>query len=240
MTRAAEKLKARFFSGVPHPYEHFDRAVRMHLPADGVLLDAGCGRSAPMLVGYKGRAKRLIGVDVVKFAPNEESSLELIESDLCAIPLESSSVDLIMARSVMEHVSRPTEVYREMYRLLRPGGRFIFLTANLGDYAAIIARIIPNRLHPWIVAKTEGRAVHDVFPTEYKTNTRGSITRLAAASGFELAEFRYLGQYPDYFMFNAGLFLLATAYEKVVSRFDALGPLRGWILATLRKPDAVR
>jgi len=238
MTRAAEKLKKRFFSGVPHPYQVFDEAVRRRLPQNGVLLDAGCGRCAPVLAEYKGSCRRLIGVDLVEFAGNPDASLELIPGDLKAIPLESSSVDLIMARSVMEHVTEPTEVYREMYRLLRAGGWFVFLTANLGDYAAILAKIIPNRLHPWIVARTEGRAVHDVFPTAYRTNTRSSIARLAAASGFEISEFRYLGQYPDYFMFNAGLFLLATGYEKLVTRFDALAPLRGWILAVLRKPPA--
>ena len=37
-------------------------------------------------------------------------------------------------------------------------------------------------------------------------------------------------------MFNGGLFLLATAYEKLISRFDALGFLRGWIFAVLMKP----
>jgi hypothetical protein len=36
-------------------------------------------------------------------------------------------------------------------------------------------------------------------------------------------------------MFNGFLFLLATAYEKLISRFDALRFLRGWILVVLRK-----
>jgi hypothetical protein len=39
-------------------------------------------------------------------------------------------------------------------------------------------------------------------------------------------------------MFSAPLFLLATAYEKLLSRVDALRFLRGWIFVTLRKPPA--
>ena len=39
-------------------------------------------------------------------------------------------------------------------------------------------------------------------------------------------------------MFNGLLFLLGTAYDKLVSRFDALQILRGWIMVTLEKPQA--
>jgi hypothetical protein len=94
---------------------------------------------------------------------------------------------------------------------------------------------VPNRFHPWIVSKTEGRKEKDVFPVRYRTNTQGAVRRWAAQAGFEVESFRYLGQYPSYFMFNGFLFLLATGYEKLLRRFDSLAFLRGWIFATLRK-----
>jgi hypothetical protein len=58
---------------------------------------------------------------------------------------------------------------------------------------------------------------------------------LADSTGFAIESFRYLGQYPNYFLFNAPLFVLGTMYDKVVSRFTALEILRGWILVTLVK-----
>jgi hypothetical protein len=122
-----------------------------------------------------------------------------------------------------------------MHRVLRPGGHFVFLTPSLWDYASIIAKCVPNRLHPWIVSRTEGRAPEDVFPVCYKTNTRRAVHRWARDAGFSVQSFRYLGQYPSYFMFNGFLFLLATAYEKTISRFETLGFLRGWLLAVLTK-----
>jgi hypothetical protein len=41
-------------------------------------------------------------------------------------------------------------------------------------------------------------------------------------------------------MFNAFLFMLATGYEKIISRYSFLGFLRGWILVVLYKPAALR
>jgi len=237
MTELANKLKERYFGSQEHPYRTFEREVERYLGSEVTALDAGCGRTAPVLSKYVGRAKRLIGVDLVDF-PTGLHGIELLKEDLAHVSVEDGSVDLIISRSVMEHVADPTAVYAEMHRLLRPGGHFIFLTANLWDYASIIARIVPNRFHPWIVAKVEGRAEEDVFPIQYRTNTHAAVRRLARAAGFEIKSFRHLGQYPSYFMFNGFLFLLATCYEKLISRFSSLGFLRGWIFVVLQKPAA--
>jgi len=234
MSNLTEQLRERFYGDDVHPYELFERGVAAALRPGDTLLDAGCGRTAPVLAKFRGRAARLIGVDLVDYT-SEVEGIELIKGDLASVPLPDASVDLIMSRSVMEHVTDPIAVYTELGRLLRPGGGLIFLTANLWDYAALIAKAIPNRMHPWIVARTEGRAEEDVFPTAYKTNTRGAVARWAAATGFEIESFRHLSQYPNYFMFSAPLFLVATAYEKAIRKVDALGFLRGWIFVTLRK-----
>jgi len=95
--------------------------------------------------------------------------------------------------------------------------------------------LVPNRFHPWIVARTQGRDERDTFPVAYKTNTRGTVDRLSKHSAFDVASFEYLGQYPAYFMFNGPLFLLATGYEKLIRSVPGLHFLKGWILVVLRK-----
>lgn len=234
MSKLAERLRERFYGDDTHPYHILERAVEARLRPTDTLLDAGCGRTAPVLMRFRGKAGRLVGVDLVDFT-TEIDGVELIKGDLASIPLPEASVDVVMARSVMEHVTDPMAVYTELGRVLRPGGRLIFLTGNLWDYAALIAMAVPNRLHPWIVARTEGRAESDVFPTAYKTNTRGAVERWARATGFEIESFRYLTQYPSYFLFNAPLFLLATGYEKVIRNIEGFRFLRGWIFAVLQK-----
>lgn len=111
----------------------------------------------------------------------------------------------------------------------------MFLTANLWDYASLIARIVPNRFHPWIVARTEGRAEEDTFPIQYKVNTRTAIEGIARETGFKIERFEYLGQYPAYFNFNVVLFALGTLYEKAIGTIHVLHFLRGWIICTMIK-----
>lgn len=235
MTELAQRFKDRYFAASEHPYRTLERRVAEQLRPEHTLLDAGCGYTAPILAKFRGRAARLVGVDLVKF-DQPIDGIEFYQRDMADTGLAEASVDVVMCRSVMEHVTDPLAVYREMQRILRPGGCFIFLTGNAWDYAAIIARVVPNSFHPWIVARTEGREERDVFPVAYKTNTRGQVQRLAADSALHVEAFNYLGQYPSYFMFNGALFLLATAYEKLITRFEFLRFLRGWILVTLRKP----
>jgi SAM-dependent methyltransferase len=136
---------------------------------------------------------------------------------------------------VIEHVEDPRAVYKEMHRVLKPGGHAIFLTANLWDYVSLIACLVPNRFHGWVVQKTEGRPPEDTFPTRYRTNTRSAISRYSREAGLAVDSLEYLGQYPNMFMFNGTLFLLGTLYEKMLAKVDSLAFLRGWILADLRK-----
>lgn len=235
MSQLANSLQARFYRAESHPYRIFERRIEDLLKPGDALLDAGCGRSVPVLRGYVGKARRLVGVEAVEFT-DVPPEIEAIRCDLSRIPIEDGCIDLIMSRSVFEHLTEPEVVYREVARILRPGGRIVFLTANMWDYGTFVARIVPNQYHGRVVRHVEGRAEMDTFPTAYKTNTRSAITELANQSGLVLEDFQYLNQYPNYFMFNGALFLVGVAYERLTSKFESLAWLRGWIMATLKKP----
>ncbi len=235
MTVLAERLRVRYFGSWEHPYERFEREVAARLKPGAVLLDAGCGRTAPILTRFRGRAAGLIGIDMVEF-PRRIEGLELHRRDLADTGLAAESVDVIMSRSVFEHIDCPARVYGEFARILRPGGVVVFLTPNFCHYVALIAAIVPNRWHPWIVERVEGRAPQDVFPVRYRSNTRRAIRRWAAGSGLEVAQFTYVGEYPSYFRFNAALFFIAGGYEKMLAAVPALHWLQACILCTLAKP----
>ena len=235
MSSLAVRLRERFYRNEQHPYRIFEQQVGTLIePGRTVLLDAGCGRTVPVLRKFLGRAGRLIGVELVDFT-DVPPGIEVHNSDLGRLPLPDASVDLVMSRSVFEHLTDPDAVYRELARVLKPGGRVVFLTANLWDYGTMVARLVPNRFHAKVVKVVEGRQEEDTFPTAYRTNSRSAVGRLAAASGFRVQSFDYLSQYPNYLMFNGVLFFLGMCFEKLISKVRALRFLRGWILVTLQK-----
>ncbi len=228
------QLRDKFFLSSEHPYQKYEQMITSVLRSSDTILDAGCGRSAPILRKFKNSARKLVGVDLED--PSEAiAGIHYIQGDISSIDLPSNSVDIVISRAVLEHVSDPEAVFNEIHRILKPGGHFISLLPNLWDYVSIFSKLIPNRFHGYIVEKTEGRKTEDVFPTYYKTNTYNAIKRFSEKSGFTIETFQYLGQYPSMFMFNPYLFLLATVYEKLISSFESLGFLRGWILIRLRK-----
>lgn len=236
MSELAQRLLARYYRDSVHPYRRFEQRVTSLIgPGTRVLVDAGCGRTAPVLRKFLGQVDRLIGVELVEFT-DVPAGIETYSADLGHLPLPDASVDLIMSRSVFEHLTQPEQVYAEFARVLRPGGRVVFLTANMWDYGTLVAMAVPNRLHGRIVRRVEGRAEEDTFPTAYKTNTRAAVERLAVASGMQVERFEYLSQYPNYLMFNGVLFFLGMLYEKLIDRVEWLRFLRGWILVTLTKP----
>lgn len=235
MSPLSQRLLHRHYANRPHPYRIYEGRVEKLMQPASTILDAGCGRSVPTLRKYQGRARRLIGIDLVEFR-DVPPDIETYQTDLGKLPLRDSEVDLVFAQSVFEHLVDPDTVYRELFRVLRPGGAIVFLTANMWDYGTLVARMVPNRFHAKIVAKVEGRAEEDTFPTAYKTNTRADVERLAGGNGLVVEEFEYLSQYPNYLMFNGALFFLGMCFEKVIHRFHMLRFLRGWILVTLRKP----
>ncbi len=232
-----QALIDRHFPPASHPYQILDHAIRERLSPAATVLEIGCGRAAPMLQELKGHAGRLIGIDVVDFVI-DDPDITLLANDVAAMrDIPDGSVDLAFSRSVMEHVSDPAGAFAEITRILRAGGCYIFLTPSLYDYASLIAAIIPNRWHPLIVRATEGRDTADTFPTRYRANTRRSIRRLTAGAGLTIEEFRYLGQYPNYFAFSPTLFRLGCVYAKFLERRPALHALQGWIFCTVRKPQ---
>ncbi len=222
-----------------HPYRVFENTIKNLLKPGGIILDGGCGREISVLMKINKVVGLAVGLDSCTLSGRRENpNIKLIRGDLTKISLQNDTADMVISRSVLEHMENPELVYREFHRILKPGGYFIFLTPNLFDYGSLISKIVPNRFHPWIVRLTEGRSEIETFPAFYKSNTESSIRSLGEKSGFRTEDIKYLGQYPSYLMFNCVLFGMGALYDKFISSTELLKKLRGWILAVLVKDIA--
>src|SRR5262245_60307483 len=98
-----EDLLRRYYPPEEDPYRIFEREIASRLRPGHTILDAGCGRNAPVLNLFALQCAAAIGVDAVGFPElSGGANLRLIHGHLEDLPVESASVDLAFARSVLE------------------------------------------------------------------------------------------------------------------------------------------
>lgn len=230
MRTTTQALIRRFYRAEEHPYRIFESTVLPLAGPGARILDAGCGRRSEAGALLAQNGARVIGLDLVD---RGDERIAFAKSNLEQLPLSSASMDLVISRSVMEHLRDPLSVWKEVRRVLKPEGSFVFLTPNFLDYVSILAWLIPNSLHPAIVQFVEGREEEDVFPTAYRCNTPRAIRRLASQAGFAEPSIRYLTQYPSSLRFSRIAFLLGVGYERF-SRIPPLQFLQPWLLVVVK------
>lgn len=54
------------------------------------------------------------------------SPLADVKADICNLPFEDNSYDMILCNHVLEHIPDDTKAMQELYRILKPGGMGIF------------------------------------------------------------------------------------------------------------------
>lgn len=218
-----------------HPANLFEKNIRKKLNPACRVLDVGCGRSAPLLHKFLNEQVYLFGVDVVDFMKCDRTISLHHASAYNLRHFSTEFFDIVISRSVMEHLEFPEQALQEIYRVLQFGGDFLFLTPNKFDYASFISRIIPNHFHPKIVLLTTGRKEGDTFPTHYKFNSRKDIERISKETGFGISEFEFLYQYPAYLKFNRAAFWFGCQLEEKIFSKKCFESYRGWIQCELTK-----
>jgi SAM-dependent methyltransferase len=128
----------RRFPYAPRFKETLDLLKRYDIKAD-VLIDLGCGDGCltvemAKVVG----ASEVYCIDVEQRALAAAASrgLRTFAIDLSSdrFPLPDQSVDLATALEVIEHLSNPDNMLREVRRVLRAGGHLLLTTPNLASW----------------------------------------------------------------------------------------------------------
>ncbi len=78
---------------------------------------------APEQAFYK-RFKKMKHLDYVTTDLN--SPLADVKADICNLPFNADSFDIILCNHVLEHIPDDTKAMKELYRILKPGGFGIF------------------------------------------------------------------------------------------------------------------
>jgi ubiquinone/menaquinone biosynthesis C-methylase UbiE len=229
-----DELLHKYYAGRKFHDALYRDIIRKYLRPGDTLLDAGCGRYLTFCREVADTAW-VVGIDLdTELHTNNRSNPYAVRGDLSHIPFPSGHFDLIISRSVIEHVADPPQVFREFARVLRPGGKAIILTPNKYDYVSVIAALTPYWLHRSLVSRIFRVSEDDVFPTLYRANTLSALRNAMESAGMKPVQLDTINHYPAYLMFSPFLFRLGVLYERITS-LSMFRQLRGSILSVFEK-----
>jgi SAM-dependent methyltransferase len=239
MFRTKDRLKCqelfrKYYAGRKFHDALYRELILKHLRPGQTLLDAGCGRYMKFCNDLSGVAT-VFGIDLEStLETHNESAPFGVRGNLDTLPFSSNSFDMVISRSVVEHLEHPPAVFREFCRVLRPGGKVVIITPNKYDYVSVIAALTPYWVHRSLVSKIFQVPEDDVFPTLYRANTLSAMRKAMVGSGFIERDLNTINHYPAYLMFSPVLFRLGVVFERLTS-LNMLRSLRGSILCVFEK-----
>ena len=90
-------------------------------PEQARVLDVGCGYGR-LVDSLRAKGVSAVGCDVDVFWEAGRSEFRRIEMEPYRLPYDSNSVDVVVTNTILEHVQDHVRLYREIHRILKPGG----------------------------------------------------------------------------------------------------------------------
>lgn len=128
----AEWWQREFTDGVDPEYtEQILPLIAQHLPRGGRLLDVGCGEGQVARMAAELHDMDVVGIDPamsqVSVATERGGGPRYLQGSAADVPVDDASMDAAVACLVFEHIEALDAALAEVARVLRPGGRFLFL-----------------------------------------------------------------------------------------------------------------
>jgi SAM-dependent methyltransferase len=152
MNSFVEQIDRAWYSGFGAHWD--DELLRgkilAHLQPSSAVLDLGAGAGIVSQMNFRGLTASVCGVDLDPRVIGNPFLDEGRVVDAGGIPYENDRFDLVFSDNVLEHLEKPLQVFREVARVLRPGGVFLFKTPNKWHYVPAIARLTPHGFHQYV------------------------------------------------------------------------------------------
>lgn len=162
------------------------RVVReLHLDAGARVVDLGCGTGD--LCRVLGRAGlRAVGVDMAAgMLARAHTSAPLVRADALQLPLGDASVDGAVSGFALRNVVDIAACFREAARVIRPGGRAVFLEVSEPPSPLVrrVHALYFRRIVPMVGGLLSDRKAYEYLPasTAYLPSPKELIRQLTEA-----------------------------------------------------------
>ncbi len=237
-------VEAIFPGGLRNAQYSFHNLLLNRMPVRPAWLDLGCGHAffgdwmTQESETAAALAAGIVGIDLDFASLRKHSRLDhRVIGDGGALPFAPESFDLVTANMVVEHLADPARVLAEVWKVLRPGGRFVYHTPNLRNFKVRLLPVMPDRLKRLLARLLEGRAGEDVYPTFYRMNTPSAAREFAGGQGFVVEELHLVEDSASTIMLGP-VVLLELLITRVLLA-EGLADYRSNLVVSLRKPGAL-
>ena len=228
--RVTWRLQRRILPHLRWNLEIWGETIRQYLTHPIHWLDAGCGWRLlgkdlePLENDLVSLAQTVVGVDLdFPHLRKHVNICRRVCSSLDSLPFTDASFDLITCNMVVEHLPAPFTTFREMSRVLAPGGTLMVHTPNTRNYL-VFANILAKKLLPRsMVLKLvrDNRATDDIYPTYYRANNARVLRNLGESVNVRPESTRFLTQPHPY----SRCFAPAAFFELLLMRATMTRPL---------------
>lgn len=139
----------------------FLRSLNLEIGPESLVLDAGSGTGIVTLgfldAGF--RPKQMVAYDLSRNSLSisrdqmrkqkkaGSKRVSVVQGNVLELPFEDNSFDLVLSCGVLEYVSLE-EGLKEMARILRPGGKLVFIPVKPSLVGSVLEFLYKFKIHP--------------------------------------------------------------------------------------------
>lgn len=245
---ANQRLSAAIESRLPQEFRRHIQTLYKYKAAEllnrrrgQIVLDLGGGKDCPFLPFLETpRAHLIITLDLSEEELRRNRQVEnKIVADAASpqLPLRDGSADLVLSRSVVEHIADNATFFANCASVLRPGG--VMVHAFPGKFApfSLINQLLPN----WLARRLVGYLHPDWrgednygFLAFYDRCYFSALRALLEHNDFKNYSFDLLYYQSIYFNFFVPFYLLMLAYDLIAWRLRIRNLASGIIVTAER------
>ena len=223
LSAAVEARLPYLFKRHPHTLYKYEVAELLNRRPGQVVVDIGGGKDCPFFPYLnQPRGQLIIGLDYSEdqLRGNRDIDQKIVaDATARGLPLRDGSADLVVSRSVVEHIRDNKAFFQNCTNVLRPGGAMVHVFPGRFAPFALLNQLLPN----WLARRIAGYLLPTEwvdegnygFPAFYDRCYVSAVQDLLEQNGLTNVKFKLSFYQSIYFEFFFPLFCAVLAYDLI-------------------------